>query len=212
MGPRVDLAGERSTRGADPDRRVRQARCWMRGHARVPRQGARMSRRGFAPLAVLWVITALTALTGAGLLVARIGSTTTRNRVLLARTEWAREACGEILLARFAADASIRSLEPVDLGRGTWCRASINDPSSKVNLNTADRDVLARLFTQVGVEAAVADSVVALRRRGAIYDVRQVPGVDSSMLTQLSLFLTTRGTGVINVNAAPREVLRILPG
>ncbi len=171
-----------------------------------------MSRRGFALLAVLWVITALTALTGAGLLVARIGSTTTRNRVLLARAEWAREACGEILLARFASDASVRALEPIDMGRGTWCRASIDDPSGKVNLNTADRDVLARLFAQVGVEAAIADSVVALRRRGTIYDVRQVPGVDSSMVTRLSAYVTTRGTGVINVNAASREVLLTLPG
>ncbi len=154
-----------------------------------------MSRRGFALLAVLWVITALTALTGAGLLVARIGSTTTRNRVLLARAEWAREACGEILLARFAADASVRALEPIDLGRGTWCRASIHDPSGKVNLNTADRDVLARLFAQVGVDVAIADSVVALRRSRTIYDVRQVPGLDSSMVTRLSAYVTTRGIG-----------------
>ena len=129
-----------------------------------------MSRRGFALLAVLWVITALTALTGAGLLVARIGSTTTRNRVLLARAEWAREACGEILLARFAADASVRALEPVDLGRGTWCRASIDDPSGKVNLNTADRDVLARLFAQVAVEVAVGVAV-AVATLGVAVDV-----------------------------------------
>jgi type II secretory pathway component PulK len=164
-----------------------------------------MSRRGFALLAVLWVITALTALTGAGLLVARIGSTTTRNRILLARAEWAREACGEILLARFAADAATRGLEPIDLGRGTWCRASIDDPSAKVNLNTADREVLAQLFARLGVQPAIADSVVALRRRGPIYDVRQVPGLDSA-------YVTTRGTGVINVNAAPRQVLLALPG
>ncbi len=52
-----------------------------------------MNKRGFGLLAVLWVVTALTALTGAGLLVARLGSETTRNRVLLARAEWAREAC-----------------------------------------------------------------------------------------------------------------------
>ena len=51
-----------------------------------------MNRRGFALLAVLWVITALTALTGAGMLVARLGSETTRNRVLFARAEWARRS------------------------------------------------------------------------------------------------------------------------
>jgi len=63
-----------------------------------------MNRRGFALLAVLWVLTALTALTGAGLLVARLGSETTRNRSLLARAEWAREACGEILWIKFQTD------------------------------------------------------------------------------------------------------------
>ena len=44
-----------------------------------------MNRRGFALLAVLWVVTALTALTGAGMLAARLGSETTRNRILLTR-------------------------------------------------------------------------------------------------------------------------------
>src|SRR4051794_9967673 len=97
----------------------------MRGHALLPGEGARMNRGGFALLAVLWVITALSALAGAGLIVARLGGATTRNRVLLARAEWAREACGEILLARFAADASVREVPQVVLGRGTWCHASV---------------------------------------------------------------------------------------
>lgn len=171
-----------------------------------------MSRRGFALLAVLWVITALAALTGAGLMVARLGSSTTRNRVLLARAEWAREACAEILLARFAGDPTVRNLTPVDLGRGTWCRASVEDPSATLNLNTADRDALATLFQHLRVPIGVADSVVGLRRRGTIYDVRQVPGVDSSMADRLSGYVTTRGSGVVNVNAAPPEVLRGLPG
>jgi type II secretory pathway component PulK len=171
-----------------------------------------MNRRGFALLAVLWVITALTALTGAGILVARLGSDTTRNRVLLARAEWGREACGEMLLARFAEDAAVRVLARVDLGRGTWCRASLDDPSAKLNLNTADRAALARLFGTIRIEPSVADSIIALRRRGSIYDVRQVPGIDSVTAARLTTFVTTRGTGVINVNGALPEVLRTLPG
>ncbi len=171
-----------------------------------------MSRQGFALIAVLWVITALTALTGAGLIVARLGNTTTRNRVLLARAEWAREACGEILSARYAKDRTVRSLNSIDLGRGTWCRASIDDPSAKVNLNTVGRDVLAQVFSAVRVEPSVSDSVVALRSHGTIYDARQVPGIDSLIAARLAPYVTTRGTGVINVNAAPPEVLRTLPG
>ena len=44
-----------------------------------------MSRDGFALLAVLWTLTA-----GVSVAVARTGSETTRNRILLARAGWAR--------------------------------------------------------------------------------------------------------------------------
>jgi type II secretory pathway component PulK len=171
-----------------------------------------MNRRGFALLAVLWVITALTALTGAGLLVARLGSETTRNRILLARAEWAREACGEILLARFAVDPTIRGLDPIDLGRRTWCSASLQDPAGGVNLNTAGREAIVQLFKAVGVQAALAESVIVGRGRGTLYDLRQVPGLDSTVAARLTPFVTVRGTGVVNVNAAPPDVLRTLPG
>ena len=171
-----------------------------------------MNRRGFALLAVLWVLTALTALTGAGLIVARLGSETTRNRLLLARAEWAREAFGEFLLARFAADPSIRAMGPFDLGRGIWCHATLDDPAGRLNINTADPGAVGQLLTAVSVQPAVADSALALRRRGAIYDLTQVPGIDSALARQLAPYVTVRGTGVINVNAAPPEVLRALPG
>ncbi len=171
-----------------------------------------MNKRGFALLAVLWVITTLTALTGAGLLVARLGSETTRNRILLARAEWAREACGEILQSRFGVDPTIRVLNPIDLGRGTWCRASLADPAGRVNLNTADRDALAQLFHAAGVPEALAESVIVRRARERLYDLMQVPGLDSTIAAHLTPFVTLRGTGVVNVNASPPEVLRTLPG
>src|SRR2546429_6423608 len=108
-----------------------------------------MSRRGFALLAVLWVLTALVVLAGAGFAVARTGSLTTRNRVLLARAGWAREACVEILLARYAQDPAIRRLDPVDLGRGSWCAAALEDPAARLNLNLADRDALLTMLSAV---------------------------------------------------------------
>jgi len=171
-----------------------------------------MTRQGFALLAVLWVLTALTALTGAGMVVARLGSETTRNRVLLARAEWAREACGEILLARFAADPTIRNLDPIDLGRGTWCRALLQDPAARLNVNTADREAIMQLFKAVGVQPALAESVIVQRARDTLYDLRQVPGLDSAAAARLAPLVTVQGTGVVNVNAAPPEVLRTLPG
>jgi len=171
-----------------------------------------MSRQGFTLLAVLWVLTALTAIAGTGMLVARLGQQTTRNRILLARAEWAREACGEILLARFAANASVRTVDPIDLGRGTWCRATLEDPAAKLNANTADADALRQLFSSVGAQPGLADSVIARRRQGTIYDLRQVPGIDSGVAVRLGSYVTVRGTGVIDVNAARPEVLRTLPG
>jgi type II secretory pathway component PulK len=171
-----------------------------------------MNRGGFALLAVLWVITALTAVTGAGLLVARLGAETTRNRILLARAEWARDACGEILAARFAETPTMRELVSVDLGRGAWCRAEIDDPATKVNLNVADAETLGELFAAVGLSQRLANAVIVERNDRTIYDIRQVAGLDSVAINRLSPFVTTRGTGVINVNAAPRPVLRLLPG
>ncbi len=164
-----------------------------------------MSRRGFALLAVLWVLTALVVLAGAGFAVARTGSLTTRNRVLLARAGWAREACVEILLARYAQDAAIRRLDPVDLGRGSWCAAALEDPAARLNPNLADRDALLTLLSTVCHRRSV-DSLAD------VAELRYVPGFDSALVARLSAFLTTRGTGVINVNAAPREVLATLPG
>jgi general secretion pathway protein K len=194
-----------------------------------------MSSRGFALLAVLWTLTAVTAFAGAALAVARLGSTTTRNRVLLARAAWAREGCVEILQARFAQDASVRDLHPLDLGRGTWCSATLEDPSAKLNLNLADRSALvavvqAVVHRSVAVES-LTDALLDWRdpdavprplgdessgnRNGPFADVRElryVRGFTDSLVARLAPFMTTRGTGVINVNAAPQAVLAALPG
>lgn len=193
-----------------------------------------MSRRGFALLAVLWALTAVTVLTGVAITVARVGSLTTRNRVLLARAAWAREACVEILQARYAQDASQR-LDSVDLGRGTWCTGTLEDPSVKLNLNVADRPALVSILQGVVHRSAVPDSLVdalldwrdpdqvarpfgdesSENRNGPFADVwelRYVRGFTDSLVARLTPLLTTRGTGAINVNAATPQVLETLPG
>jgi len=203
------------------------------------------TREGFALLAVLWTLTAVTVLTAAALAGARLGSATTRNRVLLARARWAREACAEILQARWASPpdplsamrrgGTTATLDSVDLGRGTWCSATLEDPSVKLNLNLADRPALVTVFQAVVHRAALVDSLVdALldwrdpdavprpfgdessgNRNGPFADVwelRYVRGFTDSLVAELTPFLTTRGTGAINVNAAAREVLAALPG
>ena len=194
-----------------------------------------MNRRGVALLAVLWTLTAVTVLSAAALTGARLGSATTRNRVLLARAGWARESCAEILQARYAQDPSVRHLDSFDLGRGTWCAATLEDPSTRLNLNLADRAALITVLQAVVRRSAAVDSLVdALldwrdtdavprpfgdessgNRNGPFADVwelRYVRGFTDALVARLAPFLTTRGTGAINVNAAPREVLAALPG
>lgn len=195
-----------------------------------------MTQRGFALLAVLWTLTAITAVAGATLAAVRLGGTTTRNRVLLARAAWARESCIEILQARYAQDASLGGLDTVDLGRGTWCAASLEDPSSKLNINLADRAALATVMQAVVRRQSAVDSLVAAlldwrrendtfprafggetpRDRSGpladLWELRSVRRFTDTVVMSLAHFLTTRGTGVINVNTAPREVLAALPG
>lgn len=185
-------------------------------------------------LAVLWTLTAVTAVTGAALVVVRLGGATTRNRVLLARAAWAREACVEILQVRYAQDPSIRSLDSVDLGRRTWCNARLEDPAVKLNVNLADRAALVSVLRAVLPRSAPVDSLVgsllARRRRDAgqpvvdepsegrhgpladVGELRFVAGFTDSLVARLAPFLTVRGSGAINLNAASREVLGALPG
>jgi general secretion pathway protein K len=194
-----------------------------------------MTERGFALLAVLWVVTAATALVGAVVAVAQLGSATTRNRVLLTRAAWAREACVEILLARYAQSPAERHIDRVDLGRGTWCDVSVDDPSAKLNVNLADQAAIVSVLQTVVRRGSAVDSLVdalldwrdpdtiprpfgeesSANRNGPLADVAElhdVRGFSDALLARLSGLLTTRGTGAINVNAAPRAVLATLPG
>ena len=194
-----------------------------------------MSQRGFALLAVLWVVTAVTVIAGAVVAVAQLGSATTRNRVRLTRAGWAREACVEVLLARYAQNPSVRRIDRVDLGRGTWCEVSVEDPSAKLNVNLADQAALVSVLQTVVRRGSAVDSLVdalldwrdpdtvprpfgdesSANRNGPLADVaelRYVRGFGDSLVARLSGLLTTRGTGAINVNAAPRPVLATLPG
>src|SRR5437660_1645166 len=63
---------------------------------------------------------------------------------------WAREACVEILLARYTLNPAIRRLGPVDLGRGTWCAATLEDPAAKLNINLAEREALVTTLSAFG--------------------------------------------------------------
>lgn len=177
------------------------------------------NRRGFALLAVLWLVAALGIVAAVGLAAGRLGAATTRNRILLTRASWAREGCVAILMARLAEDTStnpdsrpLRELPRVDLGRGTWCEARLEDPTSLINLNVADSTTLAHLLRSPDQAALL----LAWRRaQGPLQDVaelRFIRGFDSSSVTALAEVATSRGSGTVNLNEASPEVLGALSG
>jgi hypothetical protein len=156
-----------------------------------------MSRRGFALLTVLWLITALSAVVGLSLAATRLGQRTTTNRIALTRGRWAAEACLAIAQARWG-ERRFADTATIDLGRGTWCRWLVEDPTARVNVNTAEREVLEQVVEGV-------DSIIMRRGAGPLVDLSQIPELDPRLVT-------VDGPGVVNLSVAPREVLLALPG
>jgi hypothetical protein len=163
-----------------------------------------MTQRGFALLTVLWLITALSAVVGLSLAATRLGQRITTNRIVLTRDRWAAEACLAIAQARWA-ERRFADSAMIDLGRGTWCRWRVEDPAARVNLNTAEREVLEKVAGCGMRDAGCVDSIIARRRAGPLVDLGQIPGLDQRLVT-------VDGPGVVNLSAAPREVLLALPG
>lgn len=165
-----------------------------------------MRRNGFALLAVLWVIAALSAVVGVGLASLRVEAGASGNRLELTRGRWAADACLAIAQARWVTQ-TLRDTATVDLGRGTRCAWRVDDPTARVNVNTAPPAVLERLGVQLGVPQDEIDTILAHR-----------PYQDTAQLRPLTpdarslAFLTTDGPGTIDLNRAPPEVIMAIAG
>lgn len=197
---------------------------------RAPSAGRRASRSGFALLTVLWAIVALGAVVGISATLARRGLHLTRNRIVLARAAWAREACVSILHARYAADQKTRRVDSVDLGRGAWCSATLLDPSAQLNVNLASPEILPAALGDSLADALFdwRDADDDARPNGAeagwyrehrrplprnaplasAAELRLVRGFEDIALDHF----TTRGDGRINPALAPLILVRALPG
>ena len=166
--------------------------------------------RGFALVAVLWTVTALAGIVGLAVAATRLGQLASFNRLALTRGRWAAEACLAIAQARWA-QHRLADTAAEDLGRSVHCAWRLSDPTARLNVNTAEREVLAALIcTRRGATCEV-DSLVALRHARPFADIEQVaaaPGVDAAALR----WLTVDGPGSVNANAAPLAVLRAFPG
>jgi general secretion pathway protein K len=133
-------------------------------------------RRGFALLAVLWVLVGMSAMAVASLLVARSAVSAARNRVALTRARWRGEDCLE--RARAVIDDALG--DRGDVPRpvpGGWavldrvvaaspvvtaaaCDLTFRAAGTAVDINVADAEQLGALLTSLGIAAPRADSMV----------------------------------------------------
>jgi len=149
-------------------------------------------KRGFALLAVLWIVVALGGVAARLVGEARMGSAAMTDRMLVTRARWAAEACLSVAIARLEDRLLTRvplalAADTLQLANGTLCTSEALDPGTQVLADTSTTSMRVRL-----------DSV--LRARG-----------DTLTMSRETL-LTPYGDGRININAAPEAVLLSLPG
>ncbi len=147
-------------------------------------------RRGFALLAVLWLVAAVTTLAGTSVHLARSAGSVSSNRIALARARWAAEGC--VAVAQAELDSALRTAAPLAVPKpriltyanGAECRVAGYEPSARLNADSATREMRARF-----------DSALVT------FGVR--PPRES--------LLTMEGDGRIDLNTAPAVVLAALP-
>jgi general secretion pathway protein K len=130
-----------------------------------------VTRRGFALLAVLWVLTGLVLLGAAASHSASEALGAARNRVDAMRAEWVVEGC--LAEARAAIDGSLahgaqpdsvwRELAGLLSARTTMsaCRLELVPAGAALDVNVADRTTLARLFVAARLSHERADALAA---------------------------------------------------
>lgn len=136
------------------------------------RSAPRLDERGFALVAVLWVLAGISVLALAGALAARDAVATAANRAELARARWEAEGCLE--RARAAVSAALVAGRDEGPDAPTWraldravaasrltpgCDLAMVPAGRALDLNRADGEMLRRLFRAAGAGPARADSL-----------------------------------------------------
>jgi len=191
-------------------------------------------RRGFILLTALWLVVAISAIAMSVMATARLHAAAGRNRLSRMRSDWARDACVELLLARYDFRNPEGGVDTTDLGRGAWCRALVFDPSSRLDVTRATERQLGIVLEDDSLAAAIADWQDAdsvQRPRGAEaewYRKAGRPGPSNrpvESLDELRLVrgfervrpevlerLAVQGSGLVNVASADPHVIATLPG
>lgn len=187
-------------------------------------------RRGIALVAVLWIVAALSiAVTG---IVHTIRSET--RAIASARRMVELQAVGEAAIV-----LALQSMTAQQAGqRVPWRRmdvpydgrvvvVEVTALNGFVDINRAPPELLAALFAVAGglkgpAAAALAQAAVQVRQQPdaagqplrfeALEDLMRVPGVDYDLYARLRPLITAdaRGSGKVNAQAAPQELLSVL--
>jgi general secretion pathway protein K len=134
------------------------------------------SRRGFALLAVLWVIVGLATLSLAAALAARNAIAAARNRTELSRARWSALGCMEIarvvmaevllspdrrdvrgLTGWSSLDAIVRNSP---LLAASHCNVRLHAAGSRIDVNHADAEMLGAILARLGMQSPMRDSMV----------------------------------------------------
>lgn len=172
-----------------------------------------MRSRGFALLAVLWVVAVAGAVVATAAAALRTSERAAANRLTLARARWAAEACAAIAEARLETPSFLRG-DTVSLGRDATCAWRVRDPGTGLDVNAAPSSRLARLFAALGASRDSAESwagrLVSGRGTGFYGEVEHAVTV-ASLPPSVTPYLSVLGDGSVSA-AAPPAVLATLDG
>jgi len=186
------------------------------------------SQRGFALLAVLWVV-ALLAIIAIAMSAAMVAtSRIDRTAWTLARTETIADAVVNrtvlaLLDTRPGAQGRVDGVERDVTFDGVKTRVWVQDEAGKIDLNTADKTVLASLFARSGLGQSQADALaddIAKVRDGrapavafrTVDELRSRPGVSARLFARIAPLATVYSHNAgVDQSVAPRAVLLVLP-
>jgi type II secretory pathway component PulK len=184
---------------------------------------APVPRRGFALLAVLWVMVSAAALGLTLSLAGREAVATARNRTAAARAMWRAEGCLERSRAAIAdaiagptlyqrvegfvwlrLDSVVMSSSLMATAR---CNVSLRAAGTSLDVNEADEEMLHELLVAAGIDRARADSMVA-----ALLDWRDADGLPRPLGAEHEWYLGAGRSPPRNAPLADRRELRLVRG
>ena len=186
------------------------------------------SDRGYVLLAVLWIAVGIGGLTVLISEAARTAIASSRNRVALTMAGWHARGCLARARAWLTDQLEQEAAKRTGMMLKTWdrvdrvlnvgpsepdCTLVARPVGARVDVNASDAATLARLFRNVGIKPARADSmanaVVAHKPYVDLRELHLVPGLESAAALDSVLDVEP---GPIVLDQASAPVLALLPG